>query len=134
LTSCVCRLGDGFGIDPVVLAVLDEGLDVLWRPQPHPMPQLAQLAAPVVRAVASFQSNLGRRQLAEEWFHLAAAQFPPQRRLPVGIHPVQGEHMLGRINGEQCKFHHGPPLVGVLTTQLWHSMPWGRPHQHAFHA
>ncbi len=112
------RFDHRLGIFVVVLAALDERLDVLRRDQAHPMPQPRQPPAPVMRTAARFQHHLRRRQLGKERLDLLATQLTAQHRVAPFVHPTQCENMLRRIHGNQLKLRHGrPPLLGLSTTQ-----------------
>jgi len=118
------------GIVAVVLATLQVGLDVLRRDQAHVMAKGGQLACPMVRAAARFHGNHGRRVPFEERHQLRAAEIDPQLGLTCLVYTVQGEYGLGRVEANATKLGHGRLRFWLLTTQFWHTMPWGRPPQH----
>jgi hypothetical protein len=80
-------------------------------------------------AAARFQGNLGRRQVPEEGGHLSAAKIGSKHRMTTFVDAVQGEDGLGRVEANALNLGHGRLRCWFLTTQLWHSMPWGRPPQ-----
>src|SRR5215471_9137239 len=82
-----------------------------------------------MRAAACFQNHLDRRQLLEEWQQFPPPDIAPQHRSAGVIDPVQREHSLGRVDGNSLNLAHGRSPVRVLTTELWHQMPRGRPPQ-----
>ena len=72
------RFADRLRIGLVGLAALDVALHVAGLHEPDIMPELEQLARPVVRAGAGFQADEARRLALEEFQHLAAAQLTAQ--------------------------------------------------------
>ena len=70
------RLADCFGIRSIVLLPLDERLHVSRRDQPHLMPQLGDLACPVVSARARLHGDKTAGLRGEEGEHLIAPQGP----------------------------------------------------------
>lgn len=63
-------LADGLSISCIVFLTLHEGIDVSWRDEPHLMTQLANLAAPEMRAAAGLHGDDTGGQLAEKRQHL----------------------------------------------------------------
>jgi hypothetical protein len=47
----------------------------------------------------------------------------------ITLDAMQGEDGLGRVEANALNLGHGRLRSWLLTTQLWHSMPWGRPPQ-----
>jgi hypothetical protein len=81
-------LADRVSILLVVLVAPYVGLHVLRRQQLRLVPQCHQLARPVVRPAAGFQTDLGRRQLREKLQEVAPAQLLAQHRLFRSIHAM----------------------------------------------
>src|SRR3954471_20266983 len=88
-----------------------------------------ELARPVVRATTSFHGDLGSGALLEEGQHLCTTQIDAQHRPIRLIDGVQREHRLGRVNANALNLGHGRLLSWLMTAQVWHPMPWGRPPQ-----
>src|SRR6266478_5274226 len=80
---------------------------MLRRYQENLMPEPFELASPMMRPAASFQTDLQRGQLFEEGDHLPTMQFLYQRRLLQNIDPMQLENTLGRIHANTDKLLHG---------------------------
>src|SRR5208337_6585 len=120
-------LADHLGVVAVVLGALDEGLDVLRWDQVHGVAKGGQHSSPVMRTGARFQGDLGRGQLLEEGDHLRAAKIGSQHRMARLVDAMQREHSLGRVDANATNLGHGRLRSWWLTTQFWHSMPWGRP-------
>jgi hypothetical protein len=123
-------LVDRFGVLAVVFAAFEERLYVLRREQSNPMTQLNEQAAPMMRAAARLQHHFSRLQLAEKRLDLATPELAPEHRAILIINAIQRENVFGRIDRNALKHHLGGPRWW-LTTQHWHKMPWGRPHQQA---
>src|SRR5206468_9715292 len=81
------RFADRFGVDRVVLAAFDVGLDVLRRDQHDLVPQSAQHPPPVVRGAASFQPDPRRRQLGNKLLYLTPSQLPAHHRPLLLVYP-----------------------------------------------
>ena len=115
------RFANRFGIDRIVLAALDVGLDVLRRHQQHLVPQAAQPPRPVMRSAARLDADSRRRQLAKEFFDLAAPQLPPQHRVLVLVNPVNLKDMLGRVQPNPDNRHvDGSSWLRLHTFTAWH--------------
>src|SRR5882724_9931794 len=115
------RFTDGFGIIAIILAALDEGLDVLRRDQPHPMALTAQNPRPVMRPAAGLQNNIHRTLLGKKSREPRALQIAPKHRTPLAINPMQRENRLGRVNRDALKLGHvdGPFVWSSTTTQTF---------------
>jgi hypothetical protein len=123
------RLADRFGVDRVVFAAFDIGLDVLRWDQHDLMPQPAQHPPPVVRSAARLQPDPRRRQLDKKLLYLRPSQLPAQHRPLLLINPVHLKDALGCIQPDPDNRHRTAPLAVVLTTRsLAHSMPSGAVH------
>ena len=68
-------------------------------------PQPGEQAPPMMRARASFKSNLRRRQLGEKPFELRSPQFAAQDRPLPFIDTIKREDMLGRVDRDALEFH-----------------------------
>jgi len=64
------RLTARRSIDRIVLAALDVRHHVLGRHQPYIVPELLELARPVMRRRTCFHADQARRELGEEGQHL----------------------------------------------------------------
>jgi hypothetical protein len=58
----------------IVLLAQHEGLHMLGRQQPHPMPHRLQLSSPVMGSAACLHAHLARRQFSKERQHLRTLQ------------------------------------------------------------
>src|ERR1700712_5344489 len=92
------------------------------------MAKVVQQPGPMMGAPAGFHHHLGRRELAEEGFHLGAFEIAPQDGAVELVHAMQREDVLGGVDGDALILHADGPWLR-MTTQLWHAMPWGRPPQ-----
>ena len=72
--STDCRTLDGLtarrGIDGIVLVALDVGFHILGRHQPHIVPELLELARPIMGRRTRFHTDQARRKLGKEGQHL----------------------------------------------------------------
>src|ERR1700722_20457316 len=82
-----------------------------------------------MRTAACFHDQLGGRELLEEGRHLCATEIGLQYSSAGVIDAVKGEDSLGRVDADALNLGHGRLRSWFVTTQLWHSMPWGRPSQ-----
>jgi len=112
------RFTDRLGIGRIVLLPLDEGLDVGRRDEPHVMAQLADLAAPVVRAAAGFHRNDAARHLAKERQHLIPPQLLAQHRLARLVSLVDLKHILRQVEPDSGDLRHAP--LWLLADPPWH--------------
>src|SRR5690606_6725080 len=88
------------------------------------MPELRQLARPVMRRATRFHADQARRQLGEERQHLRSPQRLANDDLAGGINRVNLKNALGQIEADRANLHRGwpPLLVDALTAStLWHS-------------
>src|SRR5260370_35646280 len=84
-----------------------------------------------MRGPACLQPDAGRRQLAEELLHLAAAHLPAQHRLLVLVDSMNLKDMLGGIQANPDNRHWAAPLAAVATSQPGtFDAVGGRPPQH----
>src|ERR1700722_16424725 len=82
-----------------------------------------------MRTAACFHDQLGGRELLEEGRHLCATEIGLQYSSAGVLDAVKGEDSLGRVDADALNLGHGRLRSWFVTTQLWHSMPWGRPSQ-----
>src|ERR1700722_19121900 len=93
------------------------------------MAEGSQFPSPIMRTAACFHDQLGGRELLEEGRHLGATEIGLQYISAGVIDAVKGEDSLGRVDADALNLGHGRLRSWFVTTQLWHSMPWGRPSQ-----
>jgi hypothetical protein len=98
--GALCSLADRFGIGSVILLALDEGLHVSWRYQPDRMPELADLATPVVRARAGFHRHKAWRLCGEIGQYLPSSQLLAEHDGTGGIRTVSLKDVLGQIQAD----------------------------------
>src|SRR3954462_2460372 len=112
-----------------VLLPLDERLHVSRRDQPHLVPQLGDLACPVVGARARLHGHKTARLRGEEGEHLIAPQLLAEQNHAGGTCPVCLEHVLGQIQSDRANFCHGRlPSSGCQHHHFGTSMPSGGVH------
>ena len=99
------RLADRLSVGGIVLVALDVGLHILRRHQPDLMPELRQLARPIMRRGASFHADKTWRQCFEERNHLAAAKLLSDDDLLGRVDAVNLEHVLGDIQTDRGDLH-----------------------------
>ena len=110
------RLADRLRVGGVVLVALDVRLHVLGRDQPDLVPQLDQLAGPMVGAAAGLHADQARRQVGEERQQLASGQLLAQHRPALRVGTVHLEPGLCQVEPDCRNLRHGRlPLVVVLT-------------------
>src|SRR3954470_14867192 len=81
------------------------------------MPQLDQLAGPVVGAAAGLHPDQARRQAGEERQQLASGQLLAQQRPALRVGAVHLEPGLCEVESDCRNLHHGwPPPMGVVLT------------------
>ena len=99
------RLADRLGVGGIVLVALDVGLHILRRHQTNLMPELRQLARPIMRRGASLHADQARRQSFEERYHLAAAKLLSDDDLLGRVDAVNLKHVLGDIQTDRGDLH-----------------------------
>src|SRR4029077_4628194 len=83
--------------------------------QPHLVPQLAQLAPPIVGRGACLHSHQARWQLGKPRQHLRAPQRATHHNRSRAIDRMHLKHLLGQIQTDRCNLFHGwLPPVGVF--------------------
>jgi hypothetical protein len=82
------------------------------------VPELGQLASPVVDRATGLEADQASRQGGEELEHLAARQLALERRAPLGIGAVHLEQVLGDVEADGGDLHLGrlPPSWSPHTT------------------
>jgi hypothetical protein len=91
------RLANGLCVSRVILLPLDVRLHIGRRHQPHGMTQCLELARPMVRRTAGFDTDKTWRQLLEERQDIATFQLPANNHLSAGVNAVNLENRLGDI-------------------------------------
>src|SRR4051812_32731510 len=113
----------------IVLLPLDERLHVSRRNQPHLVPQLGDLACPVVSARARLHGDKTAGLRGEEGEHLIAPQPLAEQDSAGGTCPMCLEHVLGQIQSDRANFCHGRlPSSGCQHHHFGTSMPSGGVH------
>jgi hypothetical protein len=74
------------------------------------MPELHQLASPVMGRRARLHANETGRKLPEELHHLLAAQLPNENNLALTVDAMDLENVLGEINANGANLHVDDPL------------------------
>jgi hypothetical protein len=115
------------GICHVVLLSLHERLRVGGRDQSDAVAEIADRAAPMASARASFHRHDAGLPLAHELQQLRTRQLAPECNGPVRSGAVRLEHVPGQIQaGDANLFHGQPPRSGASTpATLAQSMPPG---------
>src|SRR4051794_33860131 len=112
-----------------VLLPLDERLHVSRRNQPHLVPQLGDLACPVVSARARLHGHKTARLRGEEGEHLIAPQLLAEQDRAGDTCRVCLEQVLGQIQSDRANFCHGRlPSSGGQHHHFGTSMPSGGVH------
>jgi hypothetical protein len=96
---------DGAGIGPITLIRLHPRLDVLRRNQSHRMPQLLQLAPPIVGAATGFQADERRRAVRKPWEHPFARQPTTIDQLPRLVFHVHFKYVLRNVDAHRGTLH-----------------------------
>lgn len=115
------RLADRLGIVRVVLAALAVGDHELRCHELYRVPQLGELAAPIVSAATRFDADQARRQLRKELQHLRPGQLLAHPRLAAFIHPVHMEDLLRDIQPDSCNLHLDSPCSAIERTTVFQS-------------
>src|SRR5258706_13812364 len=103
-------LANGLCVSRIVLLPLDVGLHIGRRDQPHGVTQCLQLARPVVRRGAGFDTDQTGRQLLEERQDVAALQLAANDHLAASVDAVNLENRLGDVETD-CRYRlHGSLL------------------------
>ena len=91
----------------VRLAALHIRLDVRRRHQPHLVPELDELAGPVMRGAACLHADQARMQLGEERQYLLPAQRLADHSRARRINTVNLKNGLGQIQADRGNIHDG---------------------------
>src|SRR5262249_29782757 len=91
--------------------------------QLHGMPELGNLAPPIMRTAAGLHADQTRRQLGEEGQHLLASELPGNDNLALGIDAVDLEYLLCKVEPDGGNCSHGRPSL-VIRLQQSLSGPW----------
>ena len=90
-------LANRLRVSRIVLLPLDVGLHIGRRDQPHGVTQCLELARPVVRRGAGFDTDQTWRQLLEERQDIATLQLPANDHLAASVNAVNLENRLGDV-------------------------------------
>jgi hypothetical protein len=90
-------LANGPLVSRIDLLTLDVGLHIGRRDQPHGVTQCLELARPVVRRAAGFDTDQTWRQLLEERQHIPTLQLPANDHLATSVNAVNLENRLGDV-------------------------------------
>ena len=99
------RFTNRLGIVGVVLTALDVWFDELRRNQTHLVPQLDQLARPIMRTATGLHRYQTRFKLAEEIQHLRTFELLAAFDLLMAINAVNLKNLLCQIDANSLKFH-----------------------------
>src|SRR5262249_24555080 len=116
-------LADRRCIGCVILAALHIGFDIDRRHQPRVMPQLRELACPLMRRCARFQANAARRQIGKGLKNSRSTNAPADHHRAFCIDAVNLKHQLRNIDPDRDNLAHGrlPSMwLRFDTTTLWH--------------
>src|SRR5437899_4443841 len=116
-------LADRRRIGSIVLAALHIGFDIGWRHEPCVMPQLLELACPLMRRCARFHANAARRQIGKELKNSRSTNTPPDYHRAISIDAVNLKHRLRNIDPDRANLAHGRLSSMWLRfdpTTLWH--------------
>jgi hypothetical protein len=116
------RFADRLGIGRIGLATLHVGR----RHDPHLVSKFSQLARPVMRASAGFQTDEARLQTLEKVEDLVPPKLALQGRRAVRINAMHLKHRLGKIEADGERLFHGWLLSSGTSRCLsfWHiAMP-----------
>jgi hypothetical protein len=124
----LCCFADRLCVSGIIFLALDEGLDVGGRDEPHLMTQLADLAAPEMRASAGFHRDNTRWRLAEGRQHLIPTQLLAQNRTARVVSPIHLKHILRQIKPDRGNLRHDRSPLWILTDPPWHINAVGGSH------
>src|SRR5271169_192909 len=117
-------LADCRRIGCIVLAALHVGFDIGWRHKPRIVPELLELACPLVRRCACLHANEARRQIGKELNKLCSANTFADHHPTIRINAVNLKNRLRNIDPDCANFAHGrlPSMwLRFDPTTLWHS-------------
>jgi hypothetical protein len=117
-------LADCRRIVRVVLATLRVGFDIGRRHKPRVVPELLELACPLVRRCAGFHANEATRQIGKELKNLCSTNTLADHHRATHINTVNLKHRLRNIDTNRANIAHGrlPSMwLRFDPTTLWHS-------------
>src|SRR5262249_38013964 len=91
------RFANGLSVCSIVLLPLDVGLHVGRRHQAHGMPQRSELARPMMRRSAGFDTDEARRQLLKEWQNVPALELAANDHITCRVNSVNLKNRLRDI-------------------------------------
>src|SRR5215813_3934931 len=116
-------LADRRCIGRVVLAALPIGLDIGRRHEPRVMPQLPELACPLMGRCAGLHANAARRQIGKELKNSRSTNTLADHHRAFSIDAVNLKQILGDIQTDRANLAHGrfPSMwLRFDLTTLWH--------------
>jgi hypothetical protein len=113
-------LADRLRVRRIVLLPLHEGFDVGGRDETDLVAQLADLAAPEMRAAAGFHRHQARRQVAEERQYLIPSQLLAQNTKPRRVSAMHLKHSLRQVEHDRDNLRHDRPPLWILADPPWH--------------
>src|SRR5450631_2714503 len=117
-------LADRRRIGSVILATLHVGFDIGRWHEPRVVPELLELACPLVRRCARFHTNEARRQIGKEIKNLRSTNTPADHHRATRIDAVNLKYRLRNIDTNCANLTHGrlPSMwLRFDATTLWHS-------------
>jgi hypothetical protein len=123
------RLADRLSIHCIVLLPFDERLHVSQRDQPNGMPELADLARPVMRAAAGLHGHRAEPLTCQERENLMPLKLLAEQDRSGCISSVHLEHVLRQVQADCANLTHGrlPQVVLINASTLAHQGRSGRP-------
>src|SRR5262249_35610420 len=91
----------------------DIRLDIPRRHQLHGVPELGNLASPIMRAAAGLHADQARRQLGKECQNLIAPELPGDDDLTFAIDAMHLEHLLCKVEPDGGNCRHGRPSLVI---------------------
>src|SRR5262245_60135295 len=110
-------------ISRVVFAALHIRFDIARRHEPRVMPQLLELACPLMRRCARFHPNAARRQIGKEIKNSRATNALADYHRAICIDAVNLKHQLRNIDADRANLAHGrlPSMwLRFDAITLWH--------------
>src|SRR5215813_14840631 len=125
------RFANGLSVCSIVLLPLDVGLHVGRWHQAHGMPQRSELARPMMRRSAGFDTDEARRQLLKEWQNVPALELAANDHITCRVNSVDLKNRLCDVEADcRDRLHIWLlRIVGALTAPTSHgtSMPVEEP-------
>ena len=117
-------LADCCGIIAVIFLILAICLNQVRAHEPYGVPELLELARPVVSTGAGLHPDQTWFESRQKLQHLLAAELFAQYYCTSAVDPVKVENILGQINAERCHLH-GRTLLAfyLLTVEMYHLDP-----------